>query len=216
MVAASLGAPKVGDKGAWGPRIAQGKDTLYNHAIHGFNGKTGVMPAKGGRADWPDDLIKQAVDPHRGAEQVRPHSFAAPQLQGFGEIAAEAITAGPFHFAGCADSMSAMVRATRNTRCTPRADSFEPDARLRQQQPAATIKPAQVFDFAAAQFGVELASAVPAAARAWRARAAPRRRWSMRRPPARARLTTLRSAPSGTSTRAGRCDRAAARRCGAR
>ena len=56
------GAPKVGDKGAWGPRIAQGKDTLYNHAIHGFNGKTGVMPAKGGRADWPDDLIKQAVD----------------------------------------------------------------------------------------------------------------------------------------------------------
>jgi len=56
------GAPKVGDKAAWGPRIAQGKDTLYNHALHGFSGKTGVMPAKGGRADWPDDLIKQAVD----------------------------------------------------------------------------------------------------------------------------------------------------------
>jgi cytochrome c5 len=56
------GAPKSGDKSAWGPRIAQGKDTLYKHAIEGFNGKTGVMPAKGGRADWPDDLIKQAVD----------------------------------------------------------------------------------------------------------------------------------------------------------
>ncbi len=56
------GAPKVGDKAAWGPRIAQGKDTLYKHAIEGLNGKTGVMPAKGGRADWPDDLIKQAVD----------------------------------------------------------------------------------------------------------------------------------------------------------
>jgi len=56
------GAPKVGDKAAWGPRIAQGKDTLYNHALHGFQGKSGVMPAKGGRADWPDDLIKQAVD----------------------------------------------------------------------------------------------------------------------------------------------------------
>ena len=56
------GAPKVGDKAAWGPRIAQGKDTLYKHAIAGFNGKTGVMPAKGGRTDWPDDLIKQAVD----------------------------------------------------------------------------------------------------------------------------------------------------------
>ena len=56
------GAPKTGDKGAWGPRIAQGKDTLYSHAIKGYNGKAGVMPAKGGRADWPDDLIKQAVD----------------------------------------------------------------------------------------------------------------------------------------------------------
>jgi cytochrome c5 len=56
------GAPKVGDKAAWAPRVAQGKDTLYKHAIEGLNGKTGVMPAKGGRADWPDDLIKQAVD----------------------------------------------------------------------------------------------------------------------------------------------------------
>jgi cytochrome c5 len=56
------GAPKVGDKGAWGPRIAQGKETLYSHALHGFNGKSGVMPAKGGRTDWPDDLVKQAVD----------------------------------------------------------------------------------------------------------------------------------------------------------
>jgi cytochrome c5 len=56
------GAPKTGDKGAWSPRLAQGKETLYKHAIEGFNGKTGVMPAKGGRADWPDDLIKQAVD----------------------------------------------------------------------------------------------------------------------------------------------------------
>jgi cytochrome c5 len=56
------GAPKVGDKSQWGPRIAQGKETLYNHALHGFNGKTGVMPAKGGHPEWPDDLIKQAVD----------------------------------------------------------------------------------------------------------------------------------------------------------
>jgi cytochrome c5 len=56
------GAPKSGDKGAWGPRIAQGKDTLYRHAIEGYTGKAGVMPAKGGRTDWPDDLVKQAVD----------------------------------------------------------------------------------------------------------------------------------------------------------
>ena len=56
------GAPKAGDKAAWGPRIAQGKATLYQHALQGFQGKTGVMPAKGGRTDAPDDLVKQAVD----------------------------------------------------------------------------------------------------------------------------------------------------------
>jgi cytochrome c5 len=56
------GAPKAGDKAAWGPRIAKGKDTLYEHAIKGFQGSAGVMPAKGGRADLSDDLVKQAVD----------------------------------------------------------------------------------------------------------------------------------------------------------
>jgi cytochrome c5 len=56
------GAPKAGDKAAWAPRIAEGKATLYQHALQGFQGKTGVMPPKGGRTDLPDDLVKQAVD----------------------------------------------------------------------------------------------------------------------------------------------------------
>jgi cytochrome c5 len=56
------GAPKVGDAAAWGPRIAKGKATLYEHAIKGFTGQAGVMPAKGGRTDVSDDLIKEAVD----------------------------------------------------------------------------------------------------------------------------------------------------------
>lgn len=56
------GAPKAGDAAAWAPRIAQGKATLYDHALKGFSGKAGVMPAKGGRTDLSDDLIKQAVD----------------------------------------------------------------------------------------------------------------------------------------------------------
>jgi len=56
------GAPKAGDKAAWGARIAEGKATLYQHALQGYTGKTGVMPAKGGRTDLPDDLIKQGVD----------------------------------------------------------------------------------------------------------------------------------------------------------
>ena len=56
------GAPKAGDAAAWGPRIAEGKPTLYEHALHGFTGKKGMMPAKGGRPDVPDAVIKQAVD----------------------------------------------------------------------------------------------------------------------------------------------------------
>jgi len=56
------GAPKAGDKSAWAARIAEGKPTLYQHALNGFQGKSGVMPAKGGRTDLPDDLIKQGVD----------------------------------------------------------------------------------------------------------------------------------------------------------
>ena len=56
------GAPKAGDKAAWAPRIAQGKATLYKHALEGYQGGKGVMPARGGRADLTDDLVKQAVD----------------------------------------------------------------------------------------------------------------------------------------------------------
>lgn len=53
----AAGAPKVGDKAAWAPRIAKGMDTLVNHALHGFN----AMPAKGGRADLTDEQIKSTV-----------------------------------------------------------------------------------------------------------------------------------------------------------
>jgi cytochrome c5 len=56
------GAPKAGDAAAWAPRIAKGKDTLYKHAVEGFQGSSGFMPAKGGRADLSDDLVHQAVD----------------------------------------------------------------------------------------------------------------------------------------------------------
>lgn len=56
------GAPKAGDRAAWAPRIAEGKPTLYEHALKGFQGKTGVMPPKGGRTDVPDELVRQAVD----------------------------------------------------------------------------------------------------------------------------------------------------------
>lgn len=56
------GAPKLGDKPAWKDRVAQGNDTLYTHAIKGFQGKTGFMPPKGGNASLSDADVKAAVD----------------------------------------------------------------------------------------------------------------------------------------------------------
>lgn len=56
------GAPKLGDKAAWAPRIAQGADTLHTHALKGFTGKKGMMPAKGGNASLADADVKAAVD----------------------------------------------------------------------------------------------------------------------------------------------------------
>ncbi|MEP7275105.1 MAG: c-type cytochrome, partial [Betaproteobacteria bacterium] len=56
------GAPKFGDKGAWAPRLAQGVNTLYTHAIAGYTGKAGMMPAKGGNAALSDAEVKAAVD----------------------------------------------------------------------------------------------------------------------------------------------------------
>jgi len=56
------GAPKFGDKSVWSPRIAQGMPTLFEHALKGFQGKSGVMPAKGARVDLSDKSITNAVE----------------------------------------------------------------------------------------------------------------------------------------------------------
>ena len=55
------GAPKFGDKAAWADRIKQDSNVMYEHAIKGFQGKNGMMPAKGG-STASDEEIKAAVD----------------------------------------------------------------------------------------------------------------------------------------------------------
>ena len=51
------GAPKIGDKAQWGPRIKQGLQTLVQTALKG----KGAMPPKGGNASLSDDEIARAV-----------------------------------------------------------------------------------------------------------------------------------------------------------
>ena len=49
----ALGSPKIGDKAAWAPRIAQGYETLIKHAIEGIRS----MPARGGNPALTDCLL---------------------------------------------------------------------------------------------------------------------------------------------------------------
>lgn len=52
------GAPKIGDRAAWAPRLKQGMDTLVLSAIRGHGG----MPARGDKADLTDGEIKAAIN----------------------------------------------------------------------------------------------------------------------------------------------------------
>ena len=53
----AVGAPKTGDAGAWGPRLALGHDGLTKSAIAGKN----AMPPRGGGSDLTDTEVKRAV-----------------------------------------------------------------------------------------------------------------------------------------------------------
>lgn len=46
----------------WATRLPQGKDLLHKHAIDGFTGSTGVMPARGGNPGLTDAQVSAAVD----------------------------------------------------------------------------------------------------------------------------------------------------------
>lgn len=58
----AAGAPVFGNKADWEPRIAQGMDVLYKHALEGFTGAKGTMPARGGNPKLTDDEVKAAVN----------------------------------------------------------------------------------------------------------------------------------------------------------
>lgn len=56
------GAPKLGNKADWAPRIAEGIATLVKHAIEGYTGPDGNhMPAKGGNPALTDAQVEATV-----------------------------------------------------------------------------------------------------------------------------------------------------------
>lgn len=56
------GAPRIGSVQDWEHRLAQGKETLYKHATHGFRGDKGSMPSRGSNAKLSETEVKAAVD----------------------------------------------------------------------------------------------------------------------------------------------------------
>src|SRR5690606_3558483 len=51
------GAPLRSDRAEWEPRIEQGKDVLYKHALEGFTGIRGMMPPRGGNMSLSVDQV---------------------------------------------------------------------------------------------------------------------------------------------------------------
>jgi cytochrome c5 len=54
----AAGAPKIGDKTAWGPRLKEGMPAVYGIAMKG----KGAMPPRGGNGSLSDADVKAAVD----------------------------------------------------------------------------------------------------------------------------------------------------------
>ena len=61
----AAGAPKLGDKEAWAPRLAAGKDALITSVTNGKN----AMPPKGACMDCSADDIAAAVEYMMGKSQ---------------------------------------------------------------------------------------------------------------------------------------------------
>lgn len=55
------GAPTLA-RADWGARLAQGTETLHRHAIDGFTGNAGMMPARGGNPALTDEQVIASVD----------------------------------------------------------------------------------------------------------------------------------------------------------
>ncbi|MFV8819419.1 c-type cytochrome [Haliea sp. E17] len=57
------GAPLATDASKWEPRVAKGRDVLYEHALEGFYGPgSTMMPARGGNDSLSDEQVTAAVD----------------------------------------------------------------------------------------------------------------------------------------------------------
>jgi cytochrome c5 len=106
------GAPKIGDKAAWGKVVAQGEKTTFEHAINGLK----AMPPRGGNSDLTDDEVKRAVV--FMASKVGAN-WTAPAVAAAAPAAAPAAAASP----AAAPAAAAAPVATASAAAAPAAAS---------------------------------------------------------------------------------------------
>jgi cytochrome c5 len=71
------GAPKIGDRAAWTPRLKQGLDALVRSAINGHGG----MPARGGMVNLTDTELRNAIVYMFSKGTAAPQKNGAPQAK---------------------------------------------------------------------------------------------------------------------------------------
>jgi cytochrome c5 len=127
------GAPKFGDTKAWSARLAQGASTLFEHAIKGFQGKAGVMPAKGGRPDLADIDVERAVvymangSGAKLTDPPAPAGSAAPAA-----ATAGAQPAGPIAPVAAATTIAAVAAANASAAASASGAATDPGQKLFQ------------------------------------------------------------------------------------
>ena len=151
-----LGAPKIDDKAAWQPRVAQGLDGLLKNAVNGKNS----MPARGGDPTITDEELTNAIvymtgkagfDLKAGDKGAAAPAAAAPAAAAAAPAAAAPAAAAP---AAAAPAAAAPAAAA------PAAAAPAAAAPVAQAAPAAAAPVAQAAPAAAAP----VAQAAPAAA----------------------------------------------------
>jgi cytochrome c5 len=124
------GAPKVGDKSAWGKVIAQGQKTAVDHAINGIR----AMPPKGGNPDFENVEVERAVV--FMANQAGANWKAPPPEAG--QAAAATTPAAPISTAAAAPASPAAGAAANPG---PATNSAPAPAQIAAATPAGTAKP---------------------------------------------------------------------------
>ncbi|WP_242632759.1 c-type cytochrome [Thiothrix fructosivorans] len=150
-----LGAPKIDDKAAWAPRIAQGLDGLMKNATNGIRS----MPARGGDPTITDEELTNAIVYMTGKAG---HDLSS-QAKGGAAPAGDAAKAAPAA-APAADAAKAAPAADPAADAAKAAPAAAPVADAAKAAPAAPVADAAKAAPAAAPVADAAKAAAPTAA----------------------------------------------------